>query len=57
MQATLAVSVAKGCAYCNEPFRITEQGVEACRIGDHYVCNEYCAQAIREEASMRRPGP
>ena len=57
MQAPSAVLVAKRCAYCNEPFRITEQGVEACRIGDHYVCNEYCAQAISEEASMRRPGP
>jgi hypothetical protein len=46
------VSVAKRCAYCNEPFRITEQGVEAHTAGIHLVCNEFCAQAIREETYL-----
>jgi hypothetical protein len=43
------VSVAKRCAYCNEPFRITEQGVEAYQAGDQLVCNEFCAQALQEQ--------
>ena len=46
------VSVAKRCAYCNEPFRITEQGVEAHPAGEQLVCSEFCAQAIREEANQ-----
>jgi len=46
------VSVAKRCAYCNEPFRITEQGVEAHMAGDQLVCNEFCAQALREEVHL-----
>jgi hypothetical protein len=54
MQVPSVVSVAKRCAYCNEPFRITEQGVEAHRAGDQFVCNEFCAQAICEEAQLRR---
>jgi hypothetical protein len=46
------VSLAKRCAYCNEPFRITEQGVEALSADDKLVCNEFCAQAVREEAHL-----
>ncbi len=46
------VSMAKRCAYCNEPFRITEQGVEAHTAGDKLVCNEFCAQALREKAHL-----
>jgi hypothetical protein len=40
------VSLAKRCAYCNEPFRITEQGVEALSADDKLVCNEFCAQRL-----------
>jgi hypothetical protein len=47
-------SMAKRCAYCNEPFRITEDGIEALRAGDQLVCNEFCAQAVREEAHLKR---
>ena len=48
------ILVAKRCAYCSEPFRITEAGVEAYPAGKHFVCNEFCAQAIREEAPLKR---
>jgi len=54
MQVPSFVSVAKRCAYCNEPFRITEHGVEAYSVGDKLVCNEFCAQAIGEEAQWRK---
>jgi hypothetical protein len=54
MQVPSVVSVAKRCAYCNEPFRLTEQGIEAYRVGEQLVCNEFCAQAISEEAQWRR---
>jgi hypothetical protein len=54
MQVSSVVSVAKRCAYCNEPFRITELGVEAYRVRDQFVCNEFCAQAVSEEAQLRR---
>jgi hypothetical protein len=54
MQVSSVVSVAKRCAYCNEPFRITELGVEAYRVRDQFVCNEFCAQAVSEEAQFRR---
>ena len=57
MQVPSVLTVAKRCAYCNEPFRITEQGVEAYRVADQYVCNEFCAQAVSEETSMRRHAP
>ena len=57
MQVPSVLTVAKRCAYCSEPFRITEQGIEAYRVADQYVCNEFCAQAISEETSMRRHAP
>ena len=57
MQVPSVLTVAKPCAYCSEPFRITEQGIEAYRVADQYVCNEFCAQAISEETSMRRHAP
>jgi len=46
------VTTGKRCAYCNEPFRITEQGIEALAAGDQLVCSEFCAQALREEAHL-----
>ena len=55
MQVTPVISVAKRCAYCSEPFRITEQGVEAYRVRDQLVCNEFCAQAVSEEVQSQKP--
>jgi hypothetical protein len=44
--------MSKRCAYCNEPFRITEQGIEALPADNKLVCSEFCAQALREEAQF-----
>jgi len=45
----------KRCAFCNEPFRINEHGVEAYQVQDSFFCNEFCAQAISEKAQVRTP--
>ena len=52
MTAPSLVTMNKRCAYCNEPFRITEQGIEALPAGDQLVCSEFCAQALREESQF-----
>ena len=52
MKVPSLVSMSKRCAYCNEPFRITEQGIEALTAGDKLVCSEFCAQALREETQL-----
>ena len=49
------VTAGKRCAFCNEPFRITEHGVEAYQAQDSFFCNEFCAQAISEKAQVRTP--
>jgi hypothetical protein len=46
--------LAKRCAYCNEPFRISERRVEAHQAGNQFVCSEFCAQALREESDLLR---
>jgi hypothetical protein len=52
MKVPSLVSMSKRCAYCNEPFRITEQGIEALPADNKLVCSEFCAQALREEAQF-----
>jgi hypothetical protein len=54
MNVPSLVAVARRCAYCKEPLRITEQGVEAYPAGDQLVCSDFCAQALREEADLKR---
>jgi len=44
------VTMGKRCAYCSEPFRITEEGIEALPAGNQLVCSEFCGQALREES-------
>ena len=34
------------CAYCGEPLVVTTHGVLAWRIGNEFVCNEFCADGI-----------
>jgi hypothetical protein len=34
------------CARCGEPLAMTAQGMKAWRVGDHFVCNEFCADGI-----------
>jgi hypothetical protein len=52
---TRDVLAGKKCAFCNEPFRIAESGIEAYQVEDSFFCNEFCAQAISEKAQMRTP--
>lgn len=40
----------KRCAYCQEPFYIHGDRIRALPAGNQFVCNEFCAQALREEA-------
>jgi hypothetical protein len=37
------------CAYCGEPLVCNGFGVEAWHIGNQFVCNEFCADAIPDE--------
>jgi hypothetical protein len=34
------------CAYCGEPLSLTAHGIEAWRVGNEFVCNEFCADGI-----------
>lgn len=34
------------CIYCGEPLPFTQNGVKAWRVGDKFVCNEFCADGI-----------
>jgi hypothetical protein len=52
MKVPSLVSMSKRCAYCNEPFRITEQGIESFPADNQLVCSEFCAQALREESEF-----
>jgi hypothetical protein len=34
------------CAYCGEPLALAPRGVNAWRVGNDFVCNEFCADGI-----------
>ena len=52
MQSRPTGSFPKRCAYCHEPFCFSDNQVQALPVGDQFVCNEFCAQALREEAHL-----
>jgi hypothetical protein len=52
MQSGLVGSFPKRCAYCQEPFCFSDNEVQALPVGDQFVCHEFCAQALREEAHL-----
>src|SRR5262245_15778028 len=54
MKGPSLVTMNKRCAYCNEPFRVTDQGIEALSADNQLVCSEFCAQALREEAQLQQ---
>jgi hypothetical protein len=43
---------AKRCAYCQEPFYFNGDRMRALPAGNQFVCSEFCAQALREEAHL-----
>lgn len=34
------------CVYCGEPLPFNTKGIRAWRVGDKFVCNEFCADGI-----------
>jgi hypothetical protein len=52
MQSGPVGSFPKRCAYCQEPFCFSESEVQALPVGNQFVCNEFCAQALREEVHL-----
>jgi hypothetical protein len=54
MQPRLPGPTARRCAFCHEPLRFDGRHVDALPAGNQFVCSEFCAQAIREEAQFQR---
>lgn len=52
MKSAASGTFPKRCAYCQEPFCFSDSQVQALPVGDQFVCNEFCAQALREEAHL-----
>lgn len=42
------------CAYCGEPLPFTSNGINAWRVGDRFVCNEFCADGISADNEPAR---
>ncbi len=55
MQSGTGATPPRRCAYCNEPFCFTGSQIRALPVGNQFVCNEFCAQALREEAHLAVP--
>ena len=55
MQSTTGKAPPRRCSYCNEPFCFTSSQVRALPVGNQFVCNEFCAQSLREEAYLVMP--
>lgn len=34
------------CAFCGEPLVLTKHGIKAWRVGNEFVCNEFCADGV-----------
>jgi hypothetical protein len=52
MQTASGAPIPRRCAYCQEPFYVNSGRLRAVPAGDHLVCIEFCAQALREEAHL-----
>jgi hypothetical protein len=39
------------CAYCGSLLPRNTEGVEAWRVGNRFVCNEFCADGIPDEVA------
>jgi hypothetical protein len=37
------------CAYCSAPLAFNVAGVVAWRVGNRFVCNEFCADGLPDE--------
>jgi hypothetical protein len=45
----------KRCAYCGEPLVFNAVGIMAWRIGNDFVCNEFCAEGVSSERVVSKP--
>lgn len=43
------------CLYCGEPLPFTQNGVKAWRVGDKFVCNEFCADGLSPSNNSKSP--
>jgi hypothetical protein len=41
------------CAYCGAPLTLNAAGVVAWRVGNQFVCNEFCADGLPDEMRER----
>ena len=41
------------CAYCSAPLTLNAAGVVAWRIGNKFVCNEFCADGLPDDMRER----
>jgi hypothetical protein len=39
----------RGCAFCGAPLAFNSAGVVAWRVGNQFVCNEFCAEGVPAE--------
>ena len=52
MERPLRVTACERCAYCGSLLPTNIEGVEAWRLGNKYVCNEFCADGIPDGSSV-----
>ena len=45
------------CAYCSAPLTFNAAGVVAWRVGNRFVCNEFCADGIPNELVNPKAAP
>jgi hypothetical protein len=38
------------CAHCGEPLLMVGGRISSWRVGERYACNEFCAEAVEEQA-------
>jgi hypothetical protein len=49
MSATSREVLSRQCAFCGEPLVSNAVGVVAWRIGNRFVCNEFCADGVSND--------
>jgi hypothetical protein len=45
------------CAYCSAPLTFNAAGVVAWRVGNRFVCNEFCADGLPDETVIPEAWP
>jgi hypothetical protein len=45
------------CAYCRAPLTFNSAGVVAWRVGNRFVCNEFCADGVPDQLMYTKAAP